>query len=93
MNPRSLIQLNINQLSKLQSICYGSFLHQKNLRCQSYRAQKMNQIYQNANNAIFFQEFKIQVNANIHFLMKVIFNILYNIKKYIKFDNYMSIKC
>ena len=67
MYRRSLVQLNINQLSKLQSICYGSFLHQKNLQCQSYRAQKMNQIYQNANNTIFFQEFKIQVKANIHF--------------------------
>ena len=44
--------------------------------------------YQNENNTIFFQKFKRQVNENIHFLIKVIYNILWIIKKNIQIWNY-----
>ena len=36
----------------------------------------------------FSQEFKKQVSENINFLIKVIYNILCIIKKYIKFENF-----
>ena len=36
----------------------------------------------------FSQKFKRQVNENIHFLIKFIYNILWFIKKNIKFGNY-----
>ena len=37
------------------------------------------------------QKFKRQVNKNIHFLIKVIYNILWIIKKNIKFENFSLI--
>ena len=39
----------------------------------------------------FSQKFKRQVNENIHFLIKFIYNILWIIKKNIKFENYSFI--
>ena len=36
----------------------------------------------------FSEEFKKQVSENIYFLIKVIYNILCIIKKYIKFENF-----
>ena len=35
----------------------------------------------------FFKQFKRQVSENINFLIKIIYNILCTIKKYIKFEN------
>ena len=36
----------------------------------------------------FSQEFKKYVSENINFLIKILYNILCIIKKYIKFENY-----
>ena len=47
--------------------------------------------YKNGNNTIFFKQFKRQVSENINFLIKIIYNILCTIKKYIKFENYSQV--
>ena len=47
--------------------------------------------YKNGNNTIFFKQFKRQVSENINFLIKIIYNILCTIKKYIKFENYFEV--
>ena len=39
----------------------------------------------------FFKQFKRQVSENINFLIKIIYNILCTIKKYIKFENYFEV--